>query len=203
MTCPPGLRDPVTGEDITGYHLYPMDYDDRLDECREHLSIDWGQGYRTWVQHALSNPKPVLYGPTKVLADALDNEDTEVSGSEGRHLMLRHRVRERDARLRLRKIEATRRAGRPLACEVCGFDFEVTYGKRGSGFIECHHIIPLHETGERITRLDDLALICANCHRMIHRQPWLTPIGLRDLITGLSSGGPPSETWHSGTAAAD
>ncbi|WP_308114324.1 HNH endonuclease [Streptomyces brasiliscabiei] len=36
--------------------------------------------------------------------------------------------------------------------------------------MECHHVIPLHEAGEGQTKLIDLALVCANCHRMIHRR---------------------------------
>jgi 5-methylcytosine-specific restriction enzyme A len=37
--------------------------------------------------------------------------------------------------------------------------------------------------GERRNRIDDLALICANCHRMIHRvAPWLSPDELRAAL---------------------
>ncbi|MFD4242812.1 HNH endonuclease [Streptomyces sp. NPDC058525] len=43
--------------------------------------------------------------------------------------------------------------------------------------------VPLHEAGEGRTKLSDLALICANCHRMIHRRaPWPTPRELRAFI---------------------
>jgi 5-methylcytosine-specific restriction enzyme A len=76
------------------------------------------------------------------------------------------------------------RNGQALCCEVCGFDFEQTYGERGRGYIECHHIVPLHVAGPRTTRLVDLALLCANCHRIIHaRPPWLTPAELRSVVT--------------------
>ncbi|WP_427888645.1 HNH endonuclease [Kribbella sp. GL6] len=50
----------------------------------------------------------------------------------------------------------------------CGFDFNATYGTCGSGYIECHHRTPLGVTGQTHTLLADLALICSNCHRMIH-----------------------------------
>jgi 5-methylcytosine-specific restriction protein A len=59
-----------------------------------------------------------------------------------------------------------------LYCEICEFDFKQTYGVLGTYFIECHHLTPLYKLkkGEvRITKLDDLALLCANCHRMIHK----------------------------------
>ncbi|MGY5630868.1 HNH endonuclease [Streptomyces sp. UC1A3] len=110
-------------------------------------------------------------------------EEDDYSAPEGRLLFRRHKSRERDKRLRKRKIDAVLRQGRRLACEACDFDFEVTYGPRGAGYIECHHIVPLHEAGEGRTKLSDLALICANCHRMIHRRaPWPTPSDLRVLI---------------------
>ncbi|MCK5747644.1 MAG: HNH endonuclease [Oricola sp.] len=54
--------------------------------------------------------------------------------------------------------------------------FEERYGNVGRGFIEVHHTRPVHELwpGDKTT-LADLVLICANCHRMIHRQrPWLS-----------------------------
>ena len=58
--------------------------------------------------------------------------------------------------------------GKKLKCEVCGFDFEAVYGALGRGYIEVHHKKPVSE-GVRMTDLDrDLAMLCSNCHRMIH-----------------------------------
>jgi len=50
--------------------------------------------------------------------------------------------------------------------------------------MECHHTLPLSELGEeRPTRIDEVALVCANCHRMIHhRRPWLAVHDLASLI---------------------
>ncbi|MFE6353420.1 HNH endonuclease [Streptomyces rochei] len=116
-------------------------------------------------------------------------EEDDYSAPEGRLLVRRHKSRERDKGLRKRKIDAALRQGRRLACEACGFDFEATYGRRGAGYIECHHVVPLHEAGEGRTKLSDLALICANCHRMIHRRaPWPTPGELRSIIQEAKDG---------------
>lgn len=50
-------------------------------------------------------------------------------------------------------------------------------------YLDCHHIVPLHVVGIRVTRLADLALLCANCHRKIHvRAPRLSPEQLRQMI---------------------
>lgn len=112
-----------------------------------------------------------------------DVDDFDDEAPEGKLLLARHMRRERNPKLRKRKIESVRAAGMPIACEVCTFDFQKTYGDRGKDYIEVHHTLPLHVSGEVKTRLADLALLCANCHRMIHRgRPWLTPGELRGLV---------------------
>ncbi|MFJ4436298.1 HNH endonuclease [Streptomyces sp. NPDC088923] len=124
---------------------------------------------------------------TGTLQSFVPTEDEEFgddfSALEGRLLMRRHTARERNKSLRKKKIASVLQRGGRLACEACGFDFEKIYGDRGAGYIECHHVLPLHVAGEGHTKLSDLALICANCHRMIHRRaPWPTPGELRVLV---------------------
>lgn len=57
-------------------------------------------------------------------------------------------------------------------CSVCGFNFEKVYGKWGEGYIQVHHLKPLAEnkTEMEINAKDDLTVLCANCHSMIHRK---------------------------------
>jgi 5-methylcytosine-specific restriction protein A len=112
-----------------------------------------------------------------------EEADEEISAPEGRLLVRKHYARERSRKLRTQKIARTRAEGKPVACEACSFDFATAYGDRGSSYIEVHHIVPLHHIGESETRLEDLALLCANCHRMIHvSKPWLTVDQLRVLV---------------------
>ena len=120
----------------------------------------------------------------RALAEELDGGLQEAE--EGRILSYVHLRRERSRALRDAKVASV--GGRPI-CEACRFDFEAVYGDRGRGFIECHHRVPLHELdAETATRLDDLALVCANCHRMIHATArWLTVEELQALI-GKQSG---------------
>jgi 5-methylcytosine-specific restriction endonuclease McrA len=77
------------------------------------------------------------------------------------------------------------------ACQVCGFDFEAAYGALGHHYIECHHTKPLSERPEEeqldgaTTALEDLAVVCANCHRMLHRRrPALSLDELRTSTLG-------------------
>ena len=111
--------------------------------------------------------------------------DGEEEVAEGRLLFRMHRSRERDPLVAERKrTEVLLRDG-ILACEGCGFDFAERYGERGEGFIEVHHLLPLSVGGPRTTKLTDLAVLCANCHRMVHRQePWLGLQNLRALVRG-------------------
>ncbi|WKU45593.1 HNH endonuclease [Streptomyces sp. VNUA116] len=113
-----------------------------------------------------------------------------VTGLEGRLLARWTLARERDPKLRRRKIAHVQRLGQLLRCEVCAFDFGRSYGQLGEGYIEVHHVVPLHVSGLLETKLDDLALLCANCHRMCHRshlgESWRTPAGLRAEIEQAS-----------------
>ena len=96
-----------------------------------------------------------------------------------------HSVRERDRKIVNLKKERFRDENRgKLYCEACFFDFAYTYPRHGDGFIECHHVKPLSELrpGEETT-MDDLALLCSNCHRMVHyRRPWLDMGGLNQVL---------------------
>ena len=100
------------------------------------------------------------------------SELEEYVGLEGAALRRMTVHRKREAKLRRAKIaDSIHRSGR-LLCEVpgCGFDFERTYGEVGRGYAHVHHLLPLSDGDEnRPTRLADLAVICANCHAMVHR----------------------------------
>ncbi|MGI9306427.1 MAG: HNH endonuclease [Gammaproteobacteria bacterium] len=78
--------------------------------------------------------------------------------------------RESEYKIRDSKSVAIKKAESKCVCECCDFDFREKYGNLGDGYIECHHIKPLADTqaGGQIG-LNDLAALCANCHRMIHK----------------------------------
>jgi 5-methylcytosine-specific restriction protein A len=115
--------------------------------------------------------------------DAEGSENDISEAEEGKVLTGVHRRRERDSKLRKAKVKRVLSETGRLACEACDLDFGERYGERGSGFIECHHIRPLHTLKPRQkTKLSDLALLCSNCHRMVHvRRPWLTLDQLRQI----------------------
>ncbi len=111
----------------------------------------------------------------------LGKGDPELCALEGeqRRRFVSHRTRERALRTaKLSEAKAKDPHGR-LRCEVprCHFDFEATYGSAGAGFAHVHHLRPLAEAiGPTRTRLQDLAVVCANCHAIIHRGGACLPI---------------------------
>lgn len=99
--------------------------------------------------------------------------DQEISAFEGDARMAFVRHRKREQKLRGAKLKQAREKLRGrLICEVprCGFDFEAVYGELGRDYAQVHHLKPLGDrTTPSETKLTDLAIVCANCHAMIHR----------------------------------
>lgn len=141
---------------------------------------------RTVAQEIRSELQNLAGSPISLLEELLEEE---IEAAEGSVLLVRHLRRERSRSLRNKKIRASKALGMPVACEVCSFDYGEVYGDRGKDFIEVHHVLPLHASGPTRTKLQDLALLCANCHRMIHRGArWLTPVQLKELVESGSQG---------------
>ncbi len=106
----------------------------------------------------------------------LVKEDVEFV--EGRVITTLHSRRERNPKLRERLL-SLRRSSSKLCCEMCGTPPLAANPLLQDAQFEAHHVIPLSSTGARTTRLSDLALLCASCHRLLHRaiaieKRWLT-----------------------------
>ena len=130
----------------------------------------------------------------KANLDVAVDDDGQFDGieeaEEERTLTRAHLVRERSRKLVEAKKAASMKATGALRCEACGFEFGQAYGKRGWGFIEVHHALPLYQLSLGMkTRLSDLHLLWENCHRMVHaKRPWLTLEQLKECVkTGHAS----------------
>ena len=138
------------------------------------------------VGKQISVPRPGISGIPGYVLKAVEEHsasldvDIHSEGSyEGLHRLVIHLQRERNQSIVRRK----KKQAASLDCEVCGFSFERAYGGTGKDYCEVHHLVPL-AAAEQVTRtrLDDLAILCANCHRVVHlRNP---PYSL-DEVRGL------------------
>ena len=96
---------------------------------------------------------------------------TEVqSAVEGATKLRTHYSRERSRFLVQKKRKAFFSEHGQLKCEICGLSEGEKYPQEfGTPFIEVHHKKPLSSAPSEVrTNLDDLVLLCANCHRVIH-----------------------------------
>lgn len=98
--------------------------------------------------------------------------------TEGKVKIIRHKRRERNPKLvQDAKAKFRREHDGKLFCEICEFDFSEKYGDAGIDFIEAHHIRPISEMSEKgeVLNVDDLRMVCSNCHSIIHhRVPFFT-----------------------------
>ena len=111
---------------------------------------------------------------------SIDNDEINDSVKEGEVMYKLHKYRERNSKITKTKKERYFKVNGKLDCEVCFFDYYAIYGEIGKGFIECHHRKPLSELEPNTeTKLSDLALVCANCHRMLHKS--INTLSIEDL----------------------
>lgn len=101
--------------------------------------------------------------------EALDLDVISVTEGIERTILKLHKIRERDPGI-VASVKSLAKKENRFFCEVCSFNFENVYPSIGNGFIECHHKQPISIGGIRQTTVNDLALVCANCHRMLHRK---------------------------------
>ena len=97
---------------------------------------------------------------------SIDDADT-FEAVEGAVLTRVHRLRERKRGFRSRVVRRVEKALGVVRCEACEAG-PMLPGPIGVAMFEVHHLIPLCHAATTATRLGDLVLLCANCHRLIH-----------------------------------
>lgn len=135
-----------------------------------------------------ANHKNRKYWSLKLEHDFKENSLLEGDFPEGKLVERIHKTRERNSKvIAIAKANYKHTHGK-LFCQVCGFDFEKVYGTIGKDFIEGHHTIAVSEMKEgHITKPEEIAMLCANCHRMVHKKrPWLTMSKLNSLLKKIS-----------------
>ncbi|WP_259727329.1 HNH endonuclease [Synechococcus sp. CS-1326] len=128
-------------------------------------------------------------GPSQELVKTIEFDlraaEEEVEGWEGERTVRLVAHYERKAHLRAAALHY-----HGTSCKACGFDFSLTYGAHGADFIEVHHLVPVSSLGESraVNPLTDMTVLCANCHRMIHRRrdAQLSLESLRKLLDNQS-----------------
>ncbi|MFH0783302.1 MAG: HNH endonuclease [Pseudomonadota bacterium] len=105
---------------------------------------------------------------TKEKKDEIINNDP--FGFEGESKTELHKSIERDRAFRNKKISLFIEEHEKIYCELCRFNFLQYYPFLQTDIIEVHHIIPLSTlTKGTVVKLNDLILLCSNCHFAVHQ----------------------------------
>lgn len=114
----------------------------------------------------------------------VDLTEDDTGFPEGKKKLRQHICRERNAKVIKLAKEKFKAEHGELYCEACKFKFKDIYGDIGDDFIEGHHEIPVSEIPEGYkTKVEDIILLCSNCHRMIHKKrPWIKREELNKLF---------------------
>ena len=147
--------------------------------CWKSISTGDGSGdHFTWIMRPELANALVETGLADSANDGMSMVDLDIHANsyaaiEGRRKLVLHLVRERNQAL----VAAKKASALNHACEICGFDSMRTYGE---DYCEVHHLTPLAQLDDDTeTTLDDLAIVCANCHRIIHLVT--PPVGVNEL----------------------
>jgi hypothetical protein len=112
------------------------------------------------------------------------SEEPEIyEAKEGNQVLRAHMDRERSSPL-ISKFKASLADPR---CEACTVQLSEIYGDLAKDYIEAHHRIPISKDSERLTRFEDLAALCPNCHRIIHKNYPMSVEELGDILAQSDS----------------
>ena len=184
-----------TVEDKYNRQLRP---DIKTTEEFDHIMEDWlvnnsGTLKAILHKHSVDSGDTVLIDETfsntseedGLLGDEFDYNPISDEFKEGKKRLKLHLSRERNRSLvNDAKAKWLQEGCGDIKCHICEFSFLQTYEERGRGFIEAHHIIPISSLeSDTPMKVSDLAPVCSNCHRIIHRsKPWLSVNEIKKII---------------------
>ena len=120
---------------------------------------------------------------TNILTEGYERDNITEEYPEGKVAFGLHKRRERNPDLIKKAKEMAFKKQGELTCNICKFSFKQRYGDIGDGFIEAHHKIPVSKLEpESKTKIEDIALVCSNCHSMLHHRGGLLSVEQLKLI---------------------
>lgn len=171
--------------------LYPIKMDDVKDfKAQIRGTIEqFSSDSEVYLSNNSKNKRDLFYRKDKGhwglrISQEIDLTEDDEEFPEGKANLRSHLIRERNTRLIKSAKQQYFQKNPDMKCQICGFSFVEVYGEIGKQYLEGHHIKPVSELDDGCkTKIEDIILICANCHRMIHRKrPWLDINSIQKLI---------------------
>ncbi|MDA0525153.1 HNH endonuclease [Methanococcoides alaskense] len=150
-----------------------------------YVEVDWDKNFKPFTLNLEANQNTVLKldterldkihameSKTNFLYDCVDEIFEENEGEQY--------IKEAVFRKRNKKIIDKKKKKSDYRCEVCDMNYKEVYGEIGKNYIIAHHIEPIgSRDGSSPTTIDDIALVCSNCHNMIHKKK--PPLSIEEL----------------------
>ncbi len=183
----------VTGFSLSGTDLFRSGIMDMMKEKEDETGESWtcASVGKFLKENNLKGQSYEIYRTYKskyanlIDSNSVDNiNEYDEEFEEGNEKLITHTMRERNPKvIKEAKTRYKKKKGK-LICQICKFDFEYRYGEIGVDYIEGHHIIPISELREGAkTKVEDIALVCSNCHSMLHKgNKWLRVDELKKLV---------------------
>jgi len=168
--------------DATGYLLFKTEEDflkSKYLQIQQDIHAAYGisaiPSYRLFPKSP-NNTQNNERSANNTKAKKISHNRSHFNFPEGAVKEMTRELQQRNSKLR---AEAIAKYGD--SCQVCEFNFGEFYGSLAEGYIEVHHLSPLSaHKGERVTTMKDVAVVCANCHRALHRNGKI-PIPIEEL----------------------
>lgn len=169
------------GSLVGSFNVGPIDLGEGLPATVE--LFNWGSiCSKLYLLDQFPNDEDIISDYKKLLElyeylvdnDNTSSDETESTNAEKAEQLFEdtRRKRKHDRIERNYKLARAAKEIHGYVCQVCSFDFEKVYGEVGKNFIEAHHLVPIASIVQQRIALDpkaDFAVLCSNCHRMIHR----------------------------------
>ena len=154
----------------------------RFESKTDRLSKVYSLGQQLQAHRLLTTESTLILEDILKTSSQIQSDEKELSEfkKEGAKMETSLSLRERDPKVR---SAALKHYG--YSCTVCDLEFKSVYGGY-QNCVEVHHLKPLanRKKGEK-TRIEDVVVLCPNCHRAIHKyddpSDWE---GLRSIVVG-------------------
>ena len=158
---------------------------DRVDRKEDYINRLWAAlKDRSIERRRELLPPPGFHDPGEpMLCRSPDYPQLDIETCEGERIWKHSLAIEQNSALARQVKDLNRKAnGGVLKCETCDFSDD------SDAMFDAHHFLPLHAC-VRISRVDDLAVLCPSCHRWAHvkAENDLHPVPLDKLARGIAA----------------
>ncbi len=160
------------GKVIREYQFDPDILKGAKAEWEHYVEVDWQNDFNEF-QLILGPEQYTLLKLNNKYLRRIRNKESEAKKVRREFVVFEGKIKSKESKFRERNrgLIAVKKSLSDYRCEVCRMNFKEKYGHIGENYIIAHHLNPIGARSRTSkTTLDDIALVCSNCHDMLHRK---------------------------------